>query len=438
MRPKALLTLAFVFLSGIVLAQESVTVSFGSPGDREAFVVAGLPSREPVDSVKTKRDSVDVPTAKHKPNDAIFIWDHVSGNLASKTIHDAEKGWTLDQKDFLDIAEVKVRVESAGKPVAAASIELDDTRRKTTQLLSPSSNGEAVFFAVKPGSLKVTVKYKDTEPITQIVPASLTRNEAVPTVTIALPGKVDTVDGSTAKPAPGKSSAGDASSPSTKPAPSESNKPGADKPSAEAPNPGKSTESPASNGGGNPLGSILVFIIGLGVAGALIWFGIEYMKKNSNAVTAKLEELGAQIPKPGSDPGPDPDPIPFKPAAPQPVQKIVLDDAAPAPLANVAAPAPSSPSGGPARLVTDSGDSIEIPDGENSVGREIGLWLSLASESTVSRNHAAIVRNGTHVSVRDNGSTNGTFVNGQPVTGERMLSHGDTVQFGAVRFKYEA
>jgi pSer/pThr/pTyr-binding forkhead associated (FHA) protein len=66
------------------------------------------------------------------------------------------------------------------------------------------------------------------------------------------------------------------------------------------------------------------------------------------------------------------------------------------------------------------------------------LPVSLPGETTVSRRHAEIVRAGDRVVVEDLGSTNGTFVNDSPVTGERELASGDEVRFGAARLRYEA
>ena len=71
------------------------------------------------------------------------------------------------------------------------------------------------------------------------------------------------------------------------------------------------------------------------------------------------------------------------------------------------------------------------------MGRDIGMGLSLVGESTVSRKHAQLTRTGSLVVVKDFGSTNGTFVNGVQVNGERQLQVGDSVQFGSVRFRFE-
>ena len=94
--------------------------------------------------------------------------------------------------------------------------------------------------------------------------------------------------------------------------------------------------------------------------------------------------------------------------------------------------------GGPPKLVGDGGRTVELHSGETLVGREEGLPLSLAGESTVSRRHASIQFDGGVARVKDLGSTNGTFVNGNRLQNEVVLQIGDVVQFGSVRFRYEA
>ncbi len=54
-------------------------------------------------------------------------------------------------------------------------------------------------------------------------------------------------------------------------------------------------------------------------------------------------------------------------------------------------------------------------------------------EDTVSRLHAAFTTAEQGVMLEDLGSSNGTFVNGQPVVGITRLAVGDVVRFGAVR-----
>jgi predicted component of type VI protein secretion system len=88
------------------------------------------------------------------------------------------------------------------------------------------------------------------------------------------------------------------------------------------------------------------------------------------------------------------------------------------------------------RLVKADGSLYMVQDGEQVVGRE-GGELTLAGESSVSRSHAKISKAGDTITVEDMGSTNGTFVNGQRLSGPVSLQPGDAVQFGAVQYRYE-
>jgi predicted component of type VI protein secretion system len=64
------------------------------------------------------------------------------------------------------------------------------------------------------------------------------------------------------------------------------------------------------------------------------------------------------------------------------------------------------------------------------VGREAGIQISLPDDTQVSRRHARISpQNGAAV-VEDLGSTNGTFVNDQPIHSPRALNPGDRVRIG--------
>lgn len=78
---------------------------------------------------------------------------------------------------------------------------------------------------------------------------------------------------------------------------------------------------------------------------------------------------------------------------------------------------------------------VELSAAARLIGREQHCTLQLADES-VSRRHAMLEYDGrTHV-VTDLGSTNGTYVNEQRVTGSRPLAAGDRVRFGNQIFKY--
>ena len=68
-----------------------------------------------------------------------------------------------------------------------------------------------------------------------------------------------------------------------------------------------------------------------------------------------------------------------------------------------------------------------------SVGRHPDNKLCLVNP-TVSGRHAEVVSDGPGLLVRDLGSTNGTFVNGQRITGTAPIADGDVVQFGTARY----
>ena len=75
------------------------------------------------------------------------------------------------------------------------------------------------------------------------------------------------------------------------------------------------------------------------------------------------------------------------------------------------------------------------PGMEVTLGRSPTCELALPS-ARASRHHAVIGRVGKVVFVRDLGSTNGTFVNGQAVNGEHVLEPGDQIEIGDARVTY--
>jgi hypothetical protein len=81
--------------------------------------------------------------------------------------------------------------------------------------------------------------------------------------------------------------------------------------------------------------------------------------------------------------------------------------------------------GGPA---AGSGHPV---DGELIVGRERGSVDLVLDDPGVSRRHARVVPDNGGVIVEDLGSSNGTFVNGQRISGPVELGAGDEVRVGA-------
>jgi hypothetical protein len=117
--------------------------------------------------------------------------------------------------------------------------------------------------------------------------------------------------------------------------------------------------------------------------------------------------------------------------------------ATPRPVHPVAVGAPSLPADERGLIVLDPGDAdldsgAYVPiAGEVLIGRGPQTDLRL-DDPFISSEHAQIVvRNGGTVFV-DLGSTNGSRVNGEPVTSPVTLFDGDVVQLGSVRLRYAA
>ncbi len=70
-----------------------------------------------------------------------------------------------------------------------------------------------------------------------------------------------------------------------------------------------------------------------------------------------------------------------------------------------------------------------VPEREVVIGRSRGCELMLQA-GQASRRHAAVRFEGDHFRVRDLGSTNGTFVNGESLASERVLQPGDRIEIG--------
>ena len=81
----------------------------------------------------------------------------------------------------------------------------------------------------------------------------------------------------------------------------------------------------------------------------------------------------------------------------------------------------------------NAGQSIPISGKKFYIGRAEDCHLRPASEM-ISRHHCAIVTEESYVGVRDFGSRNGTFINGDQVFGERELKPGDRLKVGPLEF----
>jgi diguanylate cyclase (GGDEF)-like protein len=81
------------------------------------------------------------------------------------------------------------------------------------------------------------------------------------------------------------------------------------------------------------------------------------------------------------------------------------------------------------------GQRIDLDDSDVIIGRAETSRLFINSD-LVSRHHATIARVAGRYVLKDQGSTNGTFINEQRITEPRALADGDTVKIGRTVLKY--
>jgi adenylate cyclase len=88
-------------------------------------------------------------------------------------------------------------------------------------------------------------------------------------------------------------------------------------------------------------------------------------------------------------------------------------------------------------LATSEGgqQSVELRSG-NSLGRHPNNSIQLL-DKIVSKEHCLIEQRGEHYVLRDLGSLNGTYINGERVRGEGVLKHGDEIALGATRARFD-
>src|SRR5882724_7075983 len=72
----------------------------------------------------------------------------------------------------------------------------------------------------------------------------------------------------------------------------------------------------------------------------------------------------------------------------------------------------------------------------NSLGRHPNNSIQLL-DKIVSKEHCIIEQRGDHFVLRDLGSLNGTYINGERVLGEGALKHGDDIALGGTRARFD-
>lgn len=82
----------------------------------------------------------------------------------------------------------------------------------------------------------------------------------------------------------------------------------------------------------------------------------------------------------------------------------------------------------------NAGKEIKIPKEQFVIGRGEDCHLRPKSDA-ISRRHCIVIVNQSQVVLRDLGSKNGTYVNGDRVEGDRVLKGGDHLKVGPLEFQ---
>ncbi|HVK06878.1 MAG TPA: FHA domain-containing protein [Armatimonadaceae bacterium] len=411
--------------------KRTVTLTPERPGTYSYWVVQGGSGQGSVATLNPGDASARV--ALTGEAESITVLDETTGLTASKPVRAAKDGAAVkvSPSDFTKAHAVVVRVTAGGKPVEKASVTLKDAKGGGgSRVLTAGDNGSVIFNDIALGKATVTATYgaNDSETATQetnIVPA---KGGGPVEVALALSGNVPTLD---APAATGGSAA-----------PGTTGTPGAPTIVVQPATPAAEPE-PRNDWVSGIIGILLL------IGGA--FFGMRYLKNRgmtvTDAIQSGLKSVGAEMPQdaPGANGVGH-----LKPAAPSLPPLPSLNDlpsggtASPsvtlagAPAA-VAVPA-NLPGSGP-RLIgmagAVSGEIVNLEAAEVTVGRDAANSLPLPLDTTVSRRHARFAPGGSGGwEVVDEGSSNGTYVNGRK-TDRQTLQPGDEVQIGSARFRFE-
>ncbi len=95
---------------------------------------------------------------------------------------------------------------------------------------------------------------------------------------------------------------------------------------------------------------------------------------------------------------------------------------------------PSAPPAAPATLLHAGGRAFVGPEGV-TIGRAEDNTIVVASDMA-SRHHARVYSAPDGYRIADLGSSNGTYLNGEPLTGPQPLHPGDRIRIGDNEFSY--
>jgi hypothetical protein len=384
------------------------------------------PASLPAASPETKLVPLNLPSGM-KPTETMLEVIDLKKGLLSRLPVKTSGETALTESSFQWAQAVTIPVQSDGKPVSGVQVSLTskDGKYREERLLQEADRGEAKFENVPLGApMTATVKFGSNPEKSQT--QTLTRDSHNW-------GAIDVKDwqGVITGPAPAVSAS------SGTPSAAGSTQP---PPPVYRPESGYSSDRarPAESSGGG-LGNIVSTLLSLAFLAACA-YGL-YWAYNTGRMKTMLDKLGIQIaPVAATEPAPNP----FKQER-TPVQPITEGTADPFGGAGgalgVAAPVPMS--AGP-RLVGTvgvySGQIFPLSGASVDIGRDTANAIPLPQDTNASRKHAIIQVAGGQCLVLDNGSSNGTFVNGVRIANQtpQPLRPGDELTVGNTRFRFEA
>jgi hypothetical protein len=389
----------------------------------------------PLPAAAGANNVVVLPVTVKAAGATLEVIDTARGKVAHLPV--ATTGVTpLTDSNFNMLLAALVPVQSKGRAVVNATVTLTAGESKAATpaatietkpsaaiahpiysrswLLKPSDGGVATFANVPLGvPVTVTVSSGSDTPVSQTLtlptnpPAEGYRWQ---TIEVPWPG-VHTV----ALPA-------SAAAPSSAPAPTATTA----APAAPAPQEGT---------------SFLSFLTNLLILGA-IGYGLFWAYKQGH-VKKMLDHLGIQTQPVAAANGPQGNP--FDKPARAPIQPITEGTADPLGGVGFAASpmAPPVPGGGPRLVATMgayAGNIFPLIGAATDIGRDAANPVPLPQDTNASRRHATILADNGGYTVTDNGSSNGTYINGVRINSQmpQPLRPGDELQIGMTRFRFEA
>lgn len=340
----------------------------------------------------------------------LYVMDKKTGNLAIAEYPPSAgtKNVELSGDDFDRVRNVRLRIVAEdGKPIESAIVKITDGRNNEhTAVVTPADAGVATFHDVASGEVSVTVE-ADRLRKTIDSDIELPTRRAAPDFErdIKVAGDVHTL-----------------------PILSET----------------KAKTRPAAKAGGT-LSMLLQTLAGLIILALIVAIVVIVLKARGVTAKSALQGLGVELPT-----EPSVRPTPGTPTTPA-IDPSVCEFCGQTKDANgrcactitpgvIPGSAPTAAASAGPRLVGSqgvyAGHIFEITSPSVVIGREADNPIALSNDATVSRRHATISQANGGYSIRDEGSSNGTFVNGARVT-EQRLSPGDEIQIGGTKFRFE-